>query len=214
MNDPSVRPQTVISFEKYFGETFRELSESSQEAHRKSSRSSEEALSGLSVRKLSEDSQPGSSQKTLRTLSADSCQETLRNLQEALQEPLRKLSRKLSSKLSGSFPGSFQEALQEALRKLSEGFQETLRRLPGDSQEASLRPPWPSRLENSFGEHFVPIHMGFSVESGASDHFACTGARQHARSIAPVHKSWSAVLRTEPPVLQGLYYQDRQNPYR
>ena len=171
--DPSVRPQTGISLKNTLGR----LSGSSQKALRKSSRSSEEALSGLSVRKLSEDSQSGSSQKTLRRLSADSCQEILRNLQEALQEPLRKLSRKLSSKLSGSFPGSSQEALQEALRKLSEGFQETLRRLPGDSQEASLRPPWPSRLENSFGGHFVPIHMCFSVESERPSHFAAEWRR-------------------------------------
>ena len=165
-----MRPQTGISLKNTLGR----LSGSSQKALRKSSRSSEEALSGLSVRKLSEDSQSGSSQKTLRRLSADSCQEILRNLQEALQEPLRKLSRKLSSKLS---PGSFQEALQEALMKLSEAFQETLRRFPGDSQEASLRPPWPSRLENSFGGHFVPIHMCFSVESERATYFAAEWRR-------------------------------------
>ena len=30
----------------------------------------------------------------------------------------------------------------------------------------------------------------FSEESGAGDLLACTGARQHARSTAPAHKSW------------------------
>ena len=31
-----------------------------------------------------------------------------------------------------------------------------------------------------------------STKSDAIDHFACTGARQHARSPQPVHKSWSS----------------------
>ena len=119
--------------------TLGRLSGSSQKALRKSSRSSEEALSGLSVRKLSEDSQSGSSQKTLRRLSADSCQEILRNLQEALQEPLRKLSRNLSRKLSSKLsPGSSPGSSHEALRSLSGNSQETPRRLPGGISEAIM----------------------------------------------------------------------------
>ena len=51
--------------------------------------------------------------------------------------------------------------------------------LPGASRTTF----WPERKS-------VLKPLCFSGESGAGDLLACTGARQHARSTAPAHKSW------------------------
>ena len=41
-------------------------------------------------------------------------------------------------------------------------------------------------------EKNVSKPLRFSAKSGATDLLACTGARRHAPSTAPAHKSWSS----------------------
>ena len=52
-----------------------------------------------------------------------------------------------------------------------------------DLTEATRRTIWAERKS-------VLKPLCFSEESGATDLLACTGARPHARSTAPAHKSW------------------------
>ena len=61
-------------------------------------------------------------------------------------------------------------------------------------------------------KEIVPKHMCFSVESGASDRFACTRATWPSPSPQPVHKSWRATGTGELPKHSWISLPSRQNP--
>ena len=85
--------------------------------------------------------------------------------------------------------------------------EESWKQDPRRASGGTSREPWRGTQESSGGIWDLPQAtrttfwaqkksvlkpLCFSTESGATDLLACTGARQHARSTAPAHKSWLA----------------------
>ena len=79
-------------------------------------------------------------------------------------------------------------------RSFQEGSQVAPRRLPGDSQRlpGGTQGPGGSQKED------LQKPLGFSVERGATDRFACTGASRPSRSLQPAIKNERAPAAGRP----------------
>ena len=90
-------------------------------------------------------------------------------------------------------------------QRLPRGSQKAPRRHPGGTQEAPRRTQGTHEAPGGPGRKKVPKPLRFTVESGASDHFACTRRARPSPSTVNYSKYWRRCARTFPRTLHSPF---------
>ena len=104
-------------------------------------------------------------------------------------------------------PKSTREArsTQEAPRRHPGGTQEAPRRHPGGTQEAPRGTQGTQEAPGGLGSKKVTKPLCFTIESGASDHFACTRRARPSPSTVNYSKNERRYARTFPRTLHSPF---------